>query len=408
MSNNEIAYYDQNQQLTDPYGTGEGNTESEGVDYFPPPEGVPHDEMGRLLKDPEDIIDPETLPEEIPKFISLFQKQKLTAMIDWPWTSQFLFPTLPRVVILKRLDVYQQDRPYLQYATSDRHDSLSVRRSGSWYPLRSLFFLDGETENSCKLMVESAGPPRRSKYRLSGKENKRDLVKWVLKETLHCYQDPHFAKGTARLYIDYCDLPDRYFISSQEEPGLGLRRLYSFATYPATQYYILEKRIHHEALDSEGGWGSTYWIEAGPILYARQDWRVIGSFYGFDHQLPSSALYTVYRRWDPFPRVHIAREVIQNADQWQADFQFYAFDIAIPGTMKYSIHHCLRSIYTNVASVPRHRMTTEDHRTPWEFRMNVFVFPASLDDCTIVPYNYRELQRQQNGALDTNLMRSYK
>jgi hypothetical protein len=188
------------------------------------------------------------------------------------------------------------------------------------------------------------------------------------------------------MFVDYCDLPDRYFLNTNPDPGHGLRRLYQLAAYSATQYYILEKYVYHEALDSEGGSGLTYLIEAGNMLYAKKDWRLIGSFYGFDHQLPSSYKFTVYRRFDPFTRMLLARESIQNPEQWHADFTFYAFDIAVPGTMRYGIHHCLRSIYANASSVPRHRMTTEDHRTPWDFRMNLFVFPASLQDCSIHPF----------------------
>jgi hypothetical protein len=38
------------------------------------------------------------------------------------------------------------------------------------------------------------------------------------------------------------------------------------------------------------------------------------------------------------------------------------------------------------ASIPRHRLTTEDPRLPWEFRMVMFCTPASLNDCTVFPY----------------------
>jgi hypothetical protein len=33
--------------------------------------------------------------------------------------------------------------------------------------------------------------------------------------------------------------------------------------------------------------------------------------------------------------------------------------------------------------VRRHRLTLEHPRLPWEFRMNIYVFPAGLEDCTI-------------------------
>ena len=97
-------------------------------------------------------------------------------------------------------------------------------------------------------------------------------------------------------------MPDRYFISTDLEVPLGRRRLagrfyfifknsklnifdydadwktifgrmFRFAAYPATQYYILEKKVHHEALEAEGGFGLTYTIEKGPIIFAKLGWR---------------------------------------------------------------------------------------------------------------------------------------
>lgn len=388
----EIAYYDDT-QVMDPDAE-----EGEAIEFYPVPAGVPHDALGRLLKDPEDIIDPETLPEDVSKFISQWQAQELSSHLDWAWTSRFIWSDVPRTVIMKRLDIFQQDIPFLQYATTDAQESITIRNTGSWYPLRSIFFMDAATHNTTQLLLEIAGPPRRCKYRLQGKQNKRDLVKWASKEVLYGYLDPHYALGTSRFYVDYCDLPDRYFISSLGEPTMGMRRLYPFAAYATKQYYLLEKRVYSAALDAEGGWGHTYDIQCGAVLEAKKDWKLIGSFYGFDHQLPSSSKYTVYRRKDPFPRMQIARDVIQNASEWSADFAFYAFDIAVPGSMRYGLHHCLRSIHTNALSVHRHRLTTEDHRTPWEFRMNIFVFPASLQDCTIVPYDHSAKQGGVGGG----------
>ena len=186
-------------------------------------------------------------------------------------------------------------------------------------------------------------------------------------------------------------MPDRYFISSLPDAHLGYRRVFNFAAYSATQYFVLEKLITHEALDSEGGTGLTYDIQAGPIAYARKGWKIIGSFFGFDHQLTSSSLYTIYRRSDPFPRILIALDKIQRPEEWNSDLKFYAFDIPIPGTVKYDIHHCLRSIYNNQASIPRHRVTLADARLPWEFRMKFYVFPAALEDCTVHPYQHQEM-----------------
>lgn len=49
--------------------------------------------------------------------------------------------------------------------------------------------------------------------------------------------------------------------------------MFRFAAYPATQFYILEKRVHHQALEAEGGYGMTYTIEPGPIIFAKKGWR---------------------------------------------------------------------------------------------------------------------------------------
>ncbi len=75
---------------------------------------------------------------------------------------------------------------------------------------------------------------------------------------------------------------------------------------------------------------------------------------------------------------------IERAEQWTHFSTFYAFDIAVPGTVTYSVHHSIRSIYSMQANVPRHRITTDDARNPWEFRMHINVFPAALEDCTII------------------------
>ncbi len=60
---------------------------------------------------------------------------------------------------------------------------------------------------------------------------------------------------------------------------------------------------------------------------------------------------------------------------------FISCDTTI-GTCLYNIHHCLRSIHSAAASIQRHRMTTEDPRGSWEYRLKIYVFPADLEDCT--------------------------
>lgn len=50
-------------------------------------------------------------------------------------------------------------------------------------------------------------------------------------------------------------------------------RMFRFGAYPATQYFILEKRIYHSTLEAEGGYGMTYTIERGPIIFPKLGWR---------------------------------------------------------------------------------------------------------------------------------------
>jgi hypothetical protein len=189
--------------------------------------------------------------------------------------------------------------------------------------------------------------------------------------------------GTSDFSIDYCDGPDRYFISEDAVPEMGRRRLYRFAAYPSTQYYILEKRIYHESLESEGGSGLSYQIVRGPFCFMRKGWKLAGSFFAFDKELSGSSLFTVYSREDPFPRIQIAVGPIACAEEWTVSVQFYAFDIPLPGTCYFTIQHCTRSIYTAAANVSRMRMTVADPVTPWEFRMFCYVYPAELDDCQL-------------------------
>lgn len=379
-----------NKSLTEFYPSDAANyysLDSYEVGFENPFAGQQLDEHGRLMKDLTNYVDPEYLPEDVSKFITRWQKPQKTLPADWVWTSAFVFPDIPQIVNLIRLDIFEKDIPRLQIATIDRKESVALRNTEDWYYVRSIFFLNVPTQYTTEILIESTGPPRRNKYRPYNKENVRDLSKWNLVTKLNAYSTPMGIPGSSYFFVDYADFPDRYFITNKETPALGNRRLYRFAGYSVTQYFIMEKEVHHATLDAEGGSGFTYYIEAGPLVYAKKDWRIIGSFYGFDHQITNSSLYTVYRRSDPFPRMNIALQNIEKSEEWNQDLKFYAFDIPIPGTAKYSLQHCLRSIYSNKASVPRHRLTTEDPRLPWEFRMNLYAFPAELEDVTAQSYD---------------------
>lgn len=142
--------------------------------------------------------------------------------------------------------------------------------------------------------------------------------------------------------------------------------------------------MYHEVLEAEGGSGLTYDLVSGPQLFARKDWRLTGSFYAFDEPLCGSTKFTVYYRDDPFPRIIIAVGPITKPEEWTVKSCFYAFDCAVPGTCTFSIQHCIRSIHSIAASVSRHRITVEDPRMPWEFRMKIYAFPVSISDISLV------------------------
>ena len=50
-------------------------------------------------------------------------------------------------------------------------------------------------------------------------------------------------------------------------------RMYRFAAYPVTQYYVIGREIRDDSLESEGGSGTTYIIQSGPVIKPTKDWR---------------------------------------------------------------------------------------------------------------------------------------
>ena len=81
----------------------------------------------------------------------------------------------------------------------------------------------------------------------------------------------------------------------------------------------------------------------------------------------------------------IAIGKIEKEEEWTLAATFYAFDIPVPNTVSYQIQHCLRSIQSISANVPRHRITLGDDvsHPPWEFSMTLYVFPAEKEDCVL-------------------------
>ena len=79
----------------------------------------------------------------------------------------------------------------------------------------------------------------------------------------------------------------------------------------------------------------------------------------------------------------IAIGSLEHDPSWKPICSFYAFDIPVAGTVAYQLQHCLRSIYSTAANIPRHRLTTQESYLPWEFRMTIYVFPADIEDVTL-------------------------
>lgn len=369
------------------YYNGQEEDAQYQVAYYEPPVGHIIDSDGRLLTDPRGLLDPETLPEDdMNAYLSLWQPQLPSPPRDWRWSSKVVWPDAAHVVNLTRLDFYELSIPRLQVVSANIEESRQLRACGDYFPVYTLFSANTSGPLSVDLVLESTGPPRRSRFRPANKQNNRDTSKWVELGRLPVFHGISGAPGAVQCFVDYQDFPDRYFLSFGEYPDVGCRRTFQFGAYVATQYFILEKMVDHELLDSEGGKGLSCTIEVGPICYARKDYRLVGSFFGFQAPLPGSSKYTVYQRKDPFPRMMISMSVIERPELWPEQFSFYAFDIPIPNSVRYSVHHSIRSIFTNTASIPRHRLTTDDPRTPWEFRMHLYVMPASPEDVTICPF----------------------
>ena len=123
------------------------------------------------------------------------------------------------------------------------------------------------------------------------------MSQWTPKESICAYKESVGIPGSKSYGVDWSDSPDRYLVNEVDvEPVVGMRRLFRFAGYPATQYFILAKQVTHECLLSEGGKGMTYILRQGTNVFAQKGWRLIGSFYGFDLPLQCSNKYTMFSR----------------------------------------------------------------------------------------------------------------
>lgn len=346
------------------------------------------DQEGRLIDQQRlwELSQPD-LPEDFNLFLSKYENPWMSSPLDWEKGSKLAFPDLKFTVMLQRFDLYSCPSPAAMLGTTIEKDSSRYRRLPQFTPVRSFFVLNDHYEFTKEMQIDMAAPPQRNRFRPKDTINSRDLSDWTYKEKFIGLRGSKGVPGACDFFIQWSDSPDRYQITSDADPEVGWRMLYRFSAYPATQYYILEKKVYHHVLSAEGGSGWTYVMEKGARCFARKDWKVIGSFYAFDEALSGSTKYSVYQREDPFPRTIIAIGPIDRQEEWTMKFSFYAFDFALPGTCVFNLQHCIRSIHSIAASLARHRLTVEDPRMPWEFRMKIYVFPVQVDSISLVDYN---------------------
>jgi hypothetical protein len=119
------------------------------------------DSLGRLLKPFYGTITDDDVPEELNLFVSNWKTIKHSSKVDWTWTTKYPWSEVNGIVNLKRLDVYSTDSPSSQQATTNIIESRELRKNPEWSTVRSLFFLDVNTEHTVELLIESTGPPVR-------------------------------------------------------------------------------------------------------------------------------------------------------------------------------------------------------------------------------------------------------
>jgi len=368
------------------YGENQGYYDEWGQwieSYTAPPPII--DEDGRVL-DPSKIKEEDPYEvEDLELFLSQWQTPRTSSLKSAVHASKCVWPEEKEIVTLKRLDVYETSTPNLsQLMSAERRESLRIRQDTNYSLKMSLFFTNQPNSAHTKeVVIESAVAPKRNRLRPIDKRNARDLTPWTARESLHSFCAGLNILGSTEYFVDWEDAPDRYCVTRTEDPRGGWRRLYRFSAYPITQYFLISREVDHEILKSEGGKGQTYVLERGNSVYAYKHWRLALSFYGFDLQLPSANKYTVYEAYEPFLRMMISMGPISHTEEWTEKFSFYAFDVPVAGTVPLQLQHCIRSIHTTAAGVNRHRLTAEDPILPWQFRFTIFVYPATLEECSV-------------------------
>ncbi len=116
----------------DHYYNSQSYTEwADETGYYGTESGEPdaRDEEGRLL-DTRKVAELHNAftPEDFDLFLSQWKPPRLVAsQRDWAFASNFVFPDIPRVVLLKRLDIFERMVPRTHQASMDPVQSLKIR-----------------------------------------------------------------------------------------------------------------------------------------------------------------------------------------------------------------------------------------------------------------------------------------
>jgi hypothetical protein len=80
------------------------------------PTGNYHDAEGRLI-DTSKVDDTDWAEENLKDFVQEWQPQRLASVADAKKASSLAWPTIPFIVKLKRLDIFEHDHPKSQQVT---------------------------------------------------------------------------------------------------------------------------------------------------------------------------------------------------------------------------------------------------------------------------------------------------
>ena len=105
-------------------GTGTGTARTRPSTTRP---GTVHDQDGRILINPNESNIADVLVEDYNVFVSKWQPTRLASQMDWKTTSLNVWPDVPFVVQLQRLDIFNCDVPVSSQGTIVTSQSRIIR-----------------------------------------------------------------------------------------------------------------------------------------------------------------------------------------------------------------------------------------------------------------------------------------